>query len=103
MEGVRRSIKLNLVTDAFFNKGKPGYDQDSPNAPSIYIKSTLGQFERRVIDLLCYDETTSVFHLTYRDLMEMSPDVFDYVQRKVLELAEANMTKQKELEGSKQQ
>lgn len=98
LKGVNRSIKINLVSDSYFMRLKPGYNPDDPNAPCIYIQSNLGQFEQTVIDLLCYEETSSVFHLTYQDFMSMSPEAFEYAERRILDLAKERMEQKKKME-----
>jgi hypothetical protein len=98
LSGVNRSIKINLVTDSFFKRLKPDYHPADPNCPCIYIRSDLGQFEQTVVDLLCYEETTSVFHLTYQDFMSMSPAAFEYAERRILELVKLNIEKKKKME-----
>ena len=98
LSGVNRSIKINLVTDSYFKRLKPDYNPADPNCPCIYIRSDLGQFEQTVVDLLCYEETTSVFHLTYQDFMSMSPAAFEYAERRILDLVKLNIEKKKKME-----
>lgn len=98
LSGVNRSIKINLVTDSYFMRMKPDYNPADPNCPCIYIQSNLGQFEQTVVDLLCYEETTSVFHLTYQDFMSMSPAAFEYAERRILDLVKKNLERKKQLE-----
>ena len=86
------------MTDSYFKRLKPDYNPAGPNCPCIYIRSDLGQFEQTVVDLLCYEETTSVFHLTYQDFMSMSPAAFEYAERRILDLVKLNIEKKKKME-----
>ena len=97
IKGVNKNVKLNLITEAILFKDDKRYDFDDPLWHHKYFEASNFRTSRavQVLNILQILETREIFGLTYRDLMDMDAQVFDYACEKIKSLSEARIEKQR--------
>ena len=80
-----RNVKLNLVTETFFDGDKPSHNV---NDFSHYGRPDPLQYPTidRIMNILKIPESREIFGLTFRDLIELDGSTLEYINNAVLEL-----------------
>lgn len=102
--GYNKSLHLQLLTTSHFNRGKEGYDFNSPYWNIEYRKPDghITYYEDMVIDLLKRDVTHELFGLNYWDLVRLDIPTFNRIRKEILDICIAREKAREELEKQQQ-
>ena len=92
------NVKLNMVTEAFFNGMLPNYNiNDAEHYGRIAMKKkpTL----ERVLNILKMPESREIFGLTFKDLINLDDDSLTYITNQVRDIYEQKQAIQKREES----
>ena len=92
-----RNIKLNLVTDVFFEGDKPNHNLNDPSYGQVDAESqpTLDQ----ILNILKIPESREIYGLTFSDLANMDYLALDKIEKSVLELYKQRLDMQNKEEA----